>query len=172
MFSAALALLLVGGVVGAVAATALNPGSQVASSPTNGPTATPAPTPSATAENPITATPLPPVSFRRIGERLLLRPDPTLTWDTLYGALEWVDEHGLDVESLQGFQRADGIQPWTAYKKDGSGMCVLLRTDDGSLFDSMGCGSPGAVTVVRSDGGSTIRFTLNGKDIDAHFVSR
>jgi hypothetical protein len=172
LISAGLALLLIGAVVGAVVATTLRPNDQVASTPTSDPVTTLTPTPSATAENPIDGAPLPPISFSKVGEHLTLSPDPTLTWEALHGALEWVDAHGLDIESLQGFQRADNIQPWTAMTEDGSGTCILIRTTDGSVFDSFGCDAGGAPTVVRAAGGATMRFTLEGENIDAHFVSR
>ena len=93
--------------------------------------------------------------------RMILLPDPDLTWESLYGALEWVDDQGLLIESLQGFERLEGtdIQPWTAEKADGSGKCILLRTHDGSGFDQIGCSSDGGMTWVdRAVGDALLRF--------------
>ncbi len=83
-------------------------------------------------------------------------------------------EQGIDIKSLQGFQRVGGVQPWTGEMKDGSGTCILLRTHDGSLFDSMGCESddvPASVERAQTDS-VLLRFTINGGLIDVYVTSR
>ncbi|WP_243076669.1 hypothetical protein [Microbacterium sp. SS28] len=167
-FAAAFAVVFVVGVVGAVAVTALN---QVASPRSDDPTAPIGgmPSLSAPATDPsgaVDATRLPAETLPAVGGQAILRPDPTLTWESLNGALTWVEDQGLEMRSLQGFQRAGTVQPWTAEKADGSGTCILLRTHDGSIFDQLGCESDVApASVERALAGSILRFTIDGAAI-------
>jgi hypothetical protein len=159
-FAAAAAVIVVALVVGVVAVAALSVRNQVASTPKDA-----APTLSGE------ATPLPSVPLPAPGSHATLAPDPTLTWESLHGALRWTDAQGLDYTSLQGFQRVGIVQAWTAEKLDG-GTCILLRTDDGSVFDHIGCDTDGApATVEQALNGTVLRFTLTEEAIDVYVTS-
>ncbi|WP_344066521.1 hypothetical protein [Microbacterium pumilum] len=166
-FAVALALVFVAAVVGTVAVTVLGLRNQVASVPDGD-------TPYVTVDPPtggVAPTLLPGVPVPAPGAHAALAQDPALTWESLHGALLWVEGQRLDYTSLQGFQRLDAVQPWTAEKLDG-GTCILLRTDDGSGFDQMACDSDGLpATVDRTLNGAVLRFTLKGEVIDVYVTS-
>jgi len=176
LIAASLALILVGGVVGAIAATALNASSQVASSPTGEPTTTVACTPSATpsatplADGPYNVTRQPSVPLPEAGGHVTLQPDPGLTGSNLLGALEWAIDRGLDVTTLQGFRRAGTFEPWTAKTSDGCGSCILIGTGGGGLvWDQLACEYNGVPpSVERPVDGSVLRFTVDGEVSDVY----
>jgi len=100
-------------------------------------------------------------------------PDPCLTAHSLLGSATWLEEHGVDSASVQGFQAVAGIEPWTASLNDGSGSCILLRRDDRNGFADVDCRSDGtAPSVEREVDGAVVRFSNEGGGVEVTVSSR
>jgi hypothetical protein len=195
------AVVLVAATVGAVTATALSgdrlgapagppsPGVTHAPTPSHAPTQAPAPsqTPVLAQPTPMSATGedvegvgghwtrLPAIFPPAPGTHIVLEPDPVLTSRRfILGTSVALDEQGIDVESAHGLQSVDSLHPWIADLKDGTGKCILMRTDyrTGGWSDVV-CDAPGVPAVVvreRERDGALLRFTIVGDAIDVYGV--
>ncbi|MEU1970651.1 hypothetical protein ABZ477_03270 [Microbacterium sp. NPDC019599] len=172
---------LVAGTVGGVVASAQNTAPQDDSPADAVPTRTVAPTPVPTwtvPEEPKGFDPaalqpsLPGIASPAEGEHVTPLPDPTQDERVMLGTRSWLDQQGIDYVRAQGFQRVGGIQAWTAPLKDGTGSCVLIRTNfTGGGFSEVACEAAGVPAQVERDvDGTLLRFTIIGSAIDVYAV--
>jgi hypothetical protein len=120
-----------------------------------------------------TVTRMPAVLPPAPGTYVTLRPDPVLDADRLIlGTGVWLDEQGIDVSSAHGFESVGTIHPWTAKLKDGSGQCILIRSDYGTGgWSEIVCNTDGVPAwVERAVGGAVLRFTIAGDGVQVYNV--
>jgi hypothetical protein len=182
--SAGVAALLVAGTVAGVTATVFYTERQ------NDAPANPSPTPVLTEEvqpTPIAGegevirvptggevTRLPAVFAPTPGSFLALPPDPVLNVRVLLGSGVWMVENGIDSGSAQGFQSVGAIHPWTADLQDGSGRCILIKSDyAGGGWSDVVCDAEGLpATLERELDGQTLVFTIGDHAVDVYAVPR
>jgi len=116
---------------------------------------------------------LPEAELPAPGAVLAPLPDRCLTAHSLLGSASWLEEHGVDSASVQGFQAVAGIEAWTAALRDGSGSCMLLRRDDRNGFAEVDCRSDATAPSLERDlDGAVVRFSNVDGKVEVTVVSR
>jgi len=167
------AVVVIAGVAGGVAAIVAGRDARDDSAPV-GPTITSPPVPPAPSPTPTPTMPpewcepkdfpqasLPQLPLPAPGETLVLPSDPCLTAKTLLGSYSWLEDQGIDADLIQGFQGVGGIESWTAPLADGSGACILIRAANHNGWGTIECDSAGTPAVVNETVQDTpLRFVI------------